>query len=224
MSTASFQIRVCKNPNCGLRYPLIKDDSSSKRCPACLGQTDLVIEKPFPKKPPKEEKLSKTDYELCGLLDNVRSALNVGSILRSSDGFEIKHLYLCGITPTPDIAGVRKASLGAEKIVNWSSHKNAVELIKNFRTTGYKVWALEKSSNSVEINTVIQKTQKPEKLILSVGNEIVGVDPGISELADQIVHIPMMGVKSSFNVAVAFAIAAQIVHSWLNEKHTNDNI
>jgi 23S rRNA (guanosine2251-2'-O)-methyltransferase len=217
MTPVSFQIRVCINPDCGLRYPLIKDGSSSDRCPACLGKTDLVIEQSFPKTTPKEESLSKIDFKLHGLVDNIRSALNVGSILRSADGFKFSHLYLCGITPTPDIAGVRKSSLGAEEIVNWSSHKNAVELVTNLKASGYIVWALEKTPNSVEIKTAIQISQKPEKLVLAVGNEIVGVDPGISELADLIVHIQMMGIKSSLNVAVAFAIAAQIVHSWLNE-------
>jgi 23S rRNA (guanosine2251-2'-O)-methyltransferase len=218
MPPTSFQVRVCINPNCGLRYPLIKEEPLNDRCPSCLGQTILVTEQPFSTKPPKADRPSKTDFKLYGLLDNIRSAMNVGSILRSADGFEFNHLYLCGITPTPDMAGVRKASLGAEELVSWTSHKNAVKLSANLKTTGYKIWALEKTQNSIEINSAIENYQKPEKMVLAVGNEIVGIDPGILELTDCNVHIPMMGLKSSFNVAVAFAIAAQIVHTWFNER------
>lgn len=78
----------------------------------------------------------------------------------------------------------------------------------------YEIWALEKTRNSIPINTAIVKLQKPKRLLLVVGNEVTGVDPGILKIADHIIHLPMRGEKRSFNVAVAFAIAAQIINSW----------
>jgi 23S rRNA (guanosine2251-2'-O)-methyltransferase len=35
------------------------------------------------------------------VLDNVRSAQNIGSIFRTSDAFNIKGIYLTGISATP---------------------------------------------------------------------------------------------------------------------------
>ena len=78
----------------------------------------------------------------------------------------------------------------------------------------YEIWALEKTRNSIAINTAIANFHKPKRLLLVVGNEVTGVDPGILELVDHITHLPMRGQKRSFNVAVAFAIAAQIINSW----------
>ena len=77
----------------------------------------------------------------------------------------------------------------------------------------YEIWALEKTRNSIAINTAIANLEKPKRLLLVVGNEVTGVDPGILEIADHITHLPMRGQKRSFNVAVAFAIAAQIINS-----------
>jgi len=139
----------------------------------------------------------------------------VGSIFRSADGFEFNHIYLCGITPTPDKSEVSKSAVGAEQYVQWSTHKNAVDLITNLKNQEYIIWALERTKNSIALNSAITGGQKPKRLVFVVGNEITGIDPGIQEVADNIVHLPMRGQKRSFNVAVAFAIAAQMTYSWI---------
>ena len=151
------------------------------------------------------------DYSV--LLDNIRSALNVGSIFRSADGFGFRHLYLCGITPTPENAEVCKSAIGAEQAVEWSTHRNAVALIASLRNQYIEIWGLEKTDNSIPINSAVQNREKSHPLVLIVGNEVTGVDPGILDLADRVVHIPMRGQKRSLNVAVAFAVAAQIIGS-----------
>jgi tRNA G18 (ribose-2'-O)-methylase SpoU len=214
MPAVTFQIRVCKNPECGLRYPLLKDSPFGERCPVCLGETIPVLERPIAQQTDEDKSPLSTSIHLYVLLDNIRSALNVGSIFRSADGFNFNHIYLCGITPTPDLGEVRKSAVGAEKYVKWSSHKNAVELINSLKNLDYEIWALEKTRNSMAINTAIANFHKPKRLLLVVGNEITGVDPGILEIADHTTHLPMRGQKRSFNVAVAFAIAAQIINSW----------
>jgi 23S rRNA (guanosine2251-2'-O)-methyltransferase len=151
------------------------------------------------------------------LLDNIRSAWNVGSILRSADGFGFTHAYLCGITPTADNEAVTKTSLGAEDSVPWSYHKDAVKLVKGLRVEGWRVYALEEDARAISIEgapstahrlTPGASAEFREREVLIVGNEVTGVDPELLELCDEIFYIPMRGEKKSFNVAVAFGIAA----------------
>jgi 23S rRNA (guanosine2251-2'-O)-methyltransferase len=194
----------------------VEDSQFGERCPACLGQTLSVIQRPLQREAIQEIYLPRTNAHLYVLLDNIRSALNVGSIFRSADGFEFDHIYLCGITPTPDFGDVSKSAVGAEEYVHWTSHKNAVDLIVNLKVQGYTIWALERTKNSIALNSAIGTGQKPKHLVLVVGNEVTGIDPGIQKAADSIVHLPMRGQKHSFNVAVAFAIASQMIRSWIN--------
>lgn len=142
---------------------------------------------------------------LAVLLDNIRSAWNVGSILRSADGFGFGHAYLCGITPTPENEAVTKTSLGAEHTVTWSHHKDAVKLVKGLKKEGWKVWALEDDKRAVPINSA---SNTNERGVLILGSEVTGVDPELLDLCDSIYYIPMHGEKKSFNVAIAFGIAA----------------
>ena len=145
------------------------------------------------------------DTELAVLVDNVRSAWNVGSILRTADGFGFSHAFLCGFTPTPEQAEVRKTALGAEQFVTWSQHRDAVKLVEGLKGEGWKVLALEFADGAVEI----QKAEGgKQRTVLIVGSEVTGVDPGLLALADQIIYLPMHGQKRSFNVAVAFGAAA----------------
>jgi len=150
------------------------------------------------------------------LLDNIRSAWNVGSILRSADGFGFAHAYLCGITPTADNEAVTKTSLGAEDSVPWSCHKDAVKLVKGLKGEGWNVYGLEEDARAIPLETGGSPSKKQEQTsvghpvfqILIVGNEVTGVDPDLLDLCDQILYIPMRGEKKSFNVAIAFSIAA----------------
>jgi 23S rRNA (guanosine2251-2'-O)-methyltransferase len=139
------------------------------------------------------------------LFDNIRSAWNVGSILRSADGFAFTHAYLCGITPTPDNEAVAKTSLGAEDSVTWSYHKDAVKLVDGLRKEGWQIWGLEEDRRAQPIQAALIPSQP---VVLILGNEVTGVDPGLLEICDEIFYIPMRGEKKSFNVAMAFSIAA----------------
>jgi tRNA G18 (ribose-2'-O)-methylase SpoU len=160
----------------------------------------------------KPEKLreSQDSGSLAVLLDNVRSAWNVGSILRSADGFGFMHAYLCGITPTADNEAVTKTSLGAEDTVPWSYHKDAVKLVKGLKAEGWKVCALEDDHRSFALSQ-FPDFQFSNLTVLIVGHEVTGVDPELLDLCDKIFYIPMRGEKKSFNVAIAFGIAAYAI-------------
>ena len=208
--TTSYEIRQC--PNCGLRYPLTEGHPFGTRCPSCLGDTEVVLTRHIahevetsPDLTPGPSPLRRG--ELIGLLDNIRSAWNVGSIFRSADGFGLSHLHLCGITPTPENDSVTKTSLGAENTVGWTYHKNAVELVKGLKVEGWKVLALEEHERAIPIH-LHRPSTIAQDVVLIVGNEVTGVDPELLEMCDEILFIPMRGRKKSFNVAVAFSIAA----------------
>lgn len=151
------------------------------------------------------------------LLDNVRSAWNVGSILRTADGFAFEHAYLCGITPTADNEAVMKTSLGAEDSVPWSYHKDAVRVVKGLKEAGWKVYALEEDNRAIEISHADSMDYGSQQVLI-LGNEITGVDPELLELCDEIFYIPMRGEKKSFNVAIAFGIAAYALMAKTAEK------
>lgn len=205
MSASLFEIRVCLS--CRLRYPLIEGHPFGVRCPLCLGETRVVLKKEMDGEVKNKKEDTGKGLIKAVLMDNIRSAWNVGSILRSADGFGFQHAYLCGITPTPEMTAVKKTSLGAEEHVAWSQHNDAVNLVKGLKLGGWKVVALEEDERAMPLsrfaNLSIDAT-----LILIVGNEVTGVDPELLDLADHILYIPMRGQKRSFNVANAFSIAA----------------
>jgi tRNA G18 (ribose-2'-O)-methylase SpoU len=201
MTISTYEIRKCQS--CGLRYPLTEGHSFGVRCPHCLGETLVVLNKKMGAGERADEERRSMGNTCAVLLDNIRSAWNVGSILRSADGFGFDHVYLCGITPTPALEAVRKTALGADEHVSWSSHKDAVELIKELKLKGWNVAALEEDERSVSISSF----QPVDSTVLILGSEVTGVDPELLDLSDAIVFIPMRGQKRSFNVAVAFGVA-----------------
>jgi 23S rRNA (guanosine2251-2'-O)-methyltransferase len=226
MPNNSYEIRLCDS--CGLRYPILLGHAHGTRCPICMGSTRVILSRQLVREPEPDlthpsGTLPKSDKQIqdvgigegrggaAVLLDNVRSAWNVGSIFRSADGFGLDHAYLCGISPTPDgpaREAVRKTSLGAEDTVTWSYHKDAVKLVRGLKKEGWKVYALEEDERAIEINSASSALRSAQREILIVGNEVTGVDPELLDLCDAIYYIPMRGEKKSFNVAIAFGIAA----------------
>lgn len=180
------------------------------RCPICMGETRVLLSRDLVTEPtrPLPFSFDSPTAQKAVLLDNVRSAWNVGSIFRSADGFRFRHAYLCGITPTPENDSVTKTSLGAEDSVPWSYHKDAVKLVRGLKKEGHRIIALEEDAGAVSIRA----KRALENEVLIVGNEVTGVDPELVDLCDEVLYIPMRGDKKSFNVAVAFAIAAYALH------------
>ncbi|MDD2921505.1 MAG: RNA methyltransferase [Anaerolineales bacterium] len=206
MFISFFEIRICQS--CGLRYPLAENHPFGARCPHCLGETRAALKRELEDSTPRE-KIAPANKKAV-LLDNIRSAWNVGSIFRSADGFGFEAAYLCGITPTPEVSAVRKTALGADEFVAWSQHKDAVQLARNLKQEGWKIFALEEDKRSKPVSQVSCLTHNS---VLIVGNEVTGVDPELLDLADEIFYIPMRGQKRSFNVANAFSIAAYALDS-----------
>lgn len=205
--TEQFEIRLCKNPGCGLRYPLKKGHPFGIRCPKCLGETQHILERSLS---PGEVPFSAVpEFSLSALLDNIRSAWNVGAIFRTSDGFGLEKLYLCGITPTPPNPTISKTALGAEGTIPWEDSPNALETAKKLKNQGALLWALEQDNRSIPLATSFKYDGRP--IVLIVGNEVSGIDPELLDLCDLIFHIPMFGKKRSLNVEVACGIALSFI-------------
>ena len=141
---------------------------------------------------------------LGAILDDIRSLWNVGSIFRSADGCGVRKLWLAGITGAPPRAEIARTALGAEEQVAWEYRADVIEAIGQVRSEGYEPVAIEAGETSASLGDF----SWPEKPCLVLGNEATGVSPLVLDACERRVSIPMCGVKESFNVAVAFGIAA----------------
>ena len=137
------------------------------------------------------------------VLDNVRSALNVGSVFRTSDAFLIENIILCGITATPPNKEIRKAALGSTNSVNWKYIKNTTDAVKQLIKDGYYVVGIEQADKSTQLNE-FELPKKPIAIIL--GNEVNGVDQQAIDLCNEVIEIPQFGTKHSLNIAVTSGI------------------
>jgi len=139
------------------------------------------------------------------ILDNIRSAYNVGSIMRTAEFFGIETIYCCGITPDTKEKNVLKTSLGTEHKLQIIKYAGAtVRLVKKIKKEGYEILALEQDARSIDLQKFNIKKDKQYALI--VGNEIKGVSKSILGSADSILEIKGQGHKESLNVAMATAI------------------
>jgi len=137
------------------------------------------------------------------VLDNVRSALNVGSSFRTSDAFRIEKIYLCGITSTPPNKEIRKSALGATESVEWEKIEDTESVINKLKSDGYHICAIEQTENSTMLSDFIL----PEKPIAVVfGHEVNGVQQSVVDLCNQCIEIPQIGTKHSLNISVSVGI------------------
>jgi 23S rRNA (guanosine2251-2'-O)-methyltransferase len=139
---------------------------------------------------------------VCAILDNIRSAHNVGAAFRSSDGAGLGELLLCGYTPTPPHRHLSKTALGAVDVVPWQQCESTESAIEIVRARGCRVLALEFTDDSVPL----WEYPLEFPLALVFGNEADGLSAEILQRCDAVVHLPMRGLKSSLNVSVAFGI------------------
>lgn len=165
------------------------------------------------------------------MADNVRSAQNIGAMMRTSDAFLIKEMVLAGISATPPSAEISKTALGAEDSICWRYVEDAVAEARRLKEMGVKLLVLEQTHNSVSLQNLKLKKEdgysdtgeKGEEAeteyMLIVGNEVSGVDQRIVDIADIAIEIPMYGIKHSLNVSVSAGIALWQLHCLLfNEK------
>ncbi len=141
---------------------------------------------------------------IIAILDNVRSALNVGSVLRTSDSLGIDEVWLCGITAIPPSKEIHKTALGAELSVKWRYFSKTIEAVDELIACGFEVVAVEQCSRSENLrNFSINKTLSSAFVL---GNEVDGVSPEVLDKCHRVVEIEQRGIKKSLNVSVAAGI------------------
>ena len=136
------------------------------------------------------------------VLDNLRSAFNVGSIFRLCDTMRVSGLYLCGYTAHPPHRKLKKTSLGTIDYVPWRHFEETAEAVEHLGEEGIPVWAAETTSASVRYD----EADYPEPVAIVFGNEALGVSEEVLARCDGLVEIPTHGYKNSLNVATAVAV------------------
>jgi tRNA G18 (ribose-2'-O)-methylase SpoU len=148
----------------------------------------------------KSEKLP-----LIVILDNIRSAHNVGSIFRTSDAFAVEKLILCGITAQPPHREIHKTAIGATDSVRWEYVESAEVAVKAILKTGYELIVAEQTDESTMLDS-LELPDNTKGVAIVFGNEVDGVSEDVLEYANRSVEIPQFGTKHSFNVAVSAGI------------------
>ena len=138
------------------------------------------------------------------VLDNVRSLHNVGSVFRTSDAYLVETVCLCGITSTPPHAEIHKSALGAENSVDWVYFEDTLEAIKELKTKGFEVLAIEQAEGSTLLNQL--EINPAGKYAVVLGNEVKGVQQAVVDACDGCIEIPQYGTKHSLNVSVTAGI------------------
>ena len=142
--------------------------------------------------------------QLIAVLENVRSAYNVGSVFRTADAFLLEGIYLCGYTAFPPHKEIKKTALGAEESVHWKHFKNIGEAIADLRQLGYRIFAVEQAMKSIQLQEV--HFESNEKIAVIFGNEVTGVEQQTIENCDGCIEIPQLGMKHSLNISVSAGI------------------
>lgn len=148
---------------------------------------------------------------------NIRSTHNIGSIFRTCDGFGVEHIYLSGYSPYPKLEDdtrlphiaekatndIHKTALGAEQNIPFSYIEHIERTLEAFKAHGYTIVGLEQDEKAQNIT----EYSPHRKIVLLLGEEVEGIPRNLREICDDIVEIPMLGQKESFNVSVAAGIA-----------------
>lgn len=138
------------------------------------------------------------------VLDNIRSAHNVGSAFRSADSFKVDKVWLCGICAVPPSAEIHKSALGAEDSVEWEHVNDTMEAIHRLKEEGYIIVSAEQTTDSVMLDKFIP--EKGAKYAIVFGNEVNGVAQEVVDASDMALEIPQFGTKHSLNVSVSVGV------------------
>lgn len=139
---------------------------------------------------------------VVAVLENVRSAYNVGSVFRTADAFLLEAIYLCGYTAFPPHKEIKKTALGAEETVAWKHFRQPAEALAELKERGYRIYAAEQAESSVPLH----RFQEEGPLAIVFGNEVTGVEQATIALCDGCIEIPQLGMKHSLNVSVAAGV------------------
>ncbi|MFM7015789.1 MAG: RNA methyltransferase [Bacteroidota bacterium] len=146
------------------------------------------------------------------ILDNVRSALNVGSVFRTADAFNTSKIILCGITSTPPHKEISKTALGATESVEWEYFEKTEDAISSLKKMGYRIYAVEQVTNSCMLHNFNASDQA---FAIVFGHEMDGVQQSVIDLCDGCIEIPQSGTKHSINISVCAGVVCWEIYRQL---------
>lgn len=152
---------------------------------------------------PKEYKESRK-MPVVVVLDSIRSAMNVGSVFRTSDAFAVEKIVLTGISATPPHREITKTAIGATQSVTWEYCESISEALQSLKELAYQIASIEQTDSSVMLNQ--WPLQKGQRWAIVMGNEVDGVSDEALSLTDVAIEIPQFGTKHSLNVAVCTGV------------------
>jgi len=159
----------------------------------------------------REEYTNLEKHDIYFVLDNLRSAHNVGSIFRTADAARVKEIVICGYTCRPPHKKIAKTALGAEEYVDFRQFDSTLDAIKQLQSEGVKVVALETTSKSIDH----MGYEYPEKVAFVFGNEVSGIDRDVIDACDDAIEIKCFGFKNSLNVSnVCSIVAFDTIRQW----------
>ena len=138
------------------------------------------------------------------VLENIRSAYNVGSVFRTADAFLIESVYITGYTAKPPHKEITKTALGAQESVDWHYFQTSKQAIEDLRTRDYKIFAVEQAMDSISLENM--NDLLTENVAFIFGNEVSGVEQESILYCDGCIEIPQFGMKHSLNISVAAGI------------------
>jgi 23S rRNA (guanosine2251-2'-O)-methyltransferase len=141
---------------------------------------------------------------VIAVLENIRSAYNVGSVFRTADAFLIESIFITGYTAKPPHKEIAKTALGAQDSVNWKYFETTIEAIDYLKKEDYKIYAVEQVTDSISLENLSDLSVG--KIAFIFGNEVTGVDEKTIPMCDGCVEIPQFGMKHSLNISVAAGI------------------
>ena len=142
---------------------------------------------------------------LVVVLDNIRSAHNVGAAFRTADSFGIDKVILCGISAVPPSAEIHKSALGAEDSVPWEHVDDTLDAVARLQADGFTVIAVEQTVHSLKLGSAFRRNSGC-KYALVFGNEVSGVRQDVVDASDFALEIPQYGTKHSLNVSVSIGV------------------
>lgn len=157
------------------------------------------------------------ETQITVIANDIRSTHNIGSLLRTCEGFGVENVIFTGYTPYPSMPSdarlphiaarlskqIDKTALGAADLVKWQRVEDVTACIEDLKQRGYEIIGLEQAVDSIPL----PEYKPARKVALLLGREVEGIDEALLKLCDKTVEIPMFGQKESFNVVQAAAIA-----------------
>ena len=145
------------------------------------------------------------------ILDNLRSAYNVGNVFRVAEAVRVQEIMACGYTAAPPHEKLKKTARGCDEIVPCTVWPTAADAVLAAKSKGMVVYAVE----TVEDAPLYWDAQIDFPCAFVFGNEALGVSQNALQHCDAFIRLPALGMKNSINVGnCAAVILFDCVRRW----------